>query len=97
MNQQVVIHHWRHSDGWSNVPYVFLKDKSGPGEREFRKESVGWHCWVYCTNHREFLDWMAEHCPGADYTTRFNSGDAMITVNITNKDEAAYFMLNFDV
>ena len=95
MEQHVTIHHWRHEDGWHNVPAILRKE--GDVAREFVEEIVGWHCWVYCNNHHEFLDWMMEHCPKADCTPRFNSGDPMITVHITNKDEAAYFMLNFDV
>jgi hypothetical protein len=96
MEQRVSVHHWRYEDGWHDIPWVLLKDKSKPG-REFMPELVGWHCWVYCNDHHEFLQWMETHCPGANCTPRFNSGDPMITVSITNKDEAAFFMLNFDV
>jgi hypothetical protein len=95
MDQRVVIHHWRYEDGWHTVPSVLRK--AGEDEREFREEIVGWHCWAYCDDHHAFIAWMEEHCPGADCTPRFNSGDPMVTVSISNKDEAAYFMLNFDV
>ena len=95
MKQHISVHHWRYDDGWHTIPQILLKPGEDP--REFREELVGWHCWVYCKYHDEFLEWMAEHCPTADCTQRFNSGNPMITVNITNKDEAAYFMLNFDV
>jgi hypothetical protein len=95
MEQKITVHHWRYDDGWHTVPAFLLKN--GESEHQFREEIVGWHCWVYCKDHLEFLNWMKVHCPSADCTTRFNSGDPMITVNITNKDEAAYFMLNFDV
>jgi hypothetical protein len=96
MEQTITVHHWRYDDGWHDIPTILLKDKTRP-VREFREELVGWHCWVYCYDHHEFLSWMAEHCPSADCTPRFNSGNPMITVNITSKDEAAFFMLNFDV
>jgi hypothetical protein len=95
MEQHVSVHHWRYEDGWHNVPAVLRK--KGDVAREFIKEIVGWHCWVYCNNHYEFIEWMMEHCPQADCTPRFNSGDPMITVHIKDKDEAAYFMLNFNV
>jgi hypothetical protein len=95
MEQKISVHHWRFEDGWHLVPAILLRP--GEPENEYRMEVVGWHCWVYCNNHHEFLNWMKEHCPEADCTPRFNSGDPMITVHITNKDEAAYFMLNFDV
>jgi hypothetical protein len=95
MEQHVTIHHWRHEDGWHNVPAVLRKSDSP--EREFLEEIVGWHCWAYCFNHHEFIEWMQQHCPTADCTPRFNSGDPMVTVHIKDKDEAAYFMLNFDV
>lgn len=95
MDQKVVVHHWRYDDGWLDVPAVLRK----PNEpaREFREEVVGWHCWAYCDDHHEFIRWMEEHCPNSDCTPRFNSGDPMVTVNITDKDEAAYFVLNFNV
>jgi hypothetical protein len=96
MDQSVSIHHWRYEDGWQHIPAFLLKDKNGP-VKEFHEGIVGWHCWAYCNDHHEFVRWMEEHCPTADCTPRFNSGDPMITVHITDKDEAAYFMLNFQV
>ena len=95
MDQKITVHHWRQEDGWRTVPAFLRKDKNV--EREFEPAMVGWFCWVYCNDHHEFLEWMEKHCPTADCTPRFNSGDPMITVHITSKDEAAYFMLNFDV
>ena len=95
MEQHVTIHHRRYEDGWHNVPAILRKE--GDVAREFVEEIVGWHCWVYCNNHHAFLDWMMEHCPKADCTPPFNSGDPTVTVHIKDKDEAAYFMLNFDV
>ena len=92
---KTTIHHWRFEDGWSTVPAILRK--SGQPEREFRKEIVGWHCWAYCDDHRAFIDWMNEHCPGADCTPRFNSGDPMLAVHIKDRAEAAYFMLCYDV
>jgi hypothetical protein len=96
MEQAVTIHHWRHEDGWHNIPAFLLKDPKAPN-REFHEGIVGWHCWVYCKDHYEFVQWMKEHCPTAECTARFNSGDPMVTVHITDKDEAAYFVLNFDI
>jgi hypothetical protein len=95
MEQHVSVHHWKHEDGWQHIP-EFLRKKGWP-ERDFREEVIGWHCWVYCDNHNEFVDWMDDYCPTADCTTRFNGGNPMVTVHITNRDEAAYFMLNFQV
>jgi hypothetical protein len=96
MKQEVSVHHWRYDDGWHDIPRLLLKDKTKPA-REFNKDLVGWSCWVFCQNHREFLDWMSEHCYTAECVPRFNSGNPMITVRIKDKDEAAYFMLNFDI
>ena len=95
MEQSISVHHWRYEDGWHDIPSVLLKP--GMDLREFREEIVGWHCWVYCDDHFEFIAWMERHCPTADCTPRFNSGNPMVTVNITSKEEAAYFMLNFQV
>lgn len=89
------IHHWRFEDGWHTRPAFLVKPGEDP--KEFLKEIVGWHCWVYVNDHYEFIEWMKEHCPGADCTPRFNSGDPMITVHIKDRDEAAYFMLHYNV
>ena len=95
ISMKTTIHHWRFEDGWHTIP-AFLVKKGQP-ETEFNENIVGWHCWVYCDDHHAFLDWMAEHCPTSDCTPRFNSGDPMITVHIKDRDEAAYFMLCYDV
>jgi len=95
MDQAVSVHHWRHEDGWQHIP-EFLRKPSSPA-REFNEDIVGWHCWVYCYDHQEFVEWMMEHCPTADCGSRFNSGNPMITIHIKDKEEAAYFMLNFQV
>ncbi len=92
---KTTVHHWRYEDGWRIVPAILLK--KGEPERQFEKHIVGWHCWVYCDDHHAFIDWMSKHCPKADCTPRFNSGDPMITVHIKDRDEAAYFMLCYDV
>lgn len=92
---KTTVHHWRYEDGWRTVPAFLRKDKNV--EKEFEEYIVGWHCWVYCDDHGAFCDWMKEHCPGADCTPRFNSGNPMITVHIKDRDEAAYFMLCYDV
>ena len=95
MKQTIRVHHWRFDDGWHDIPSILLKPGMDP--REFREEIVGWHCWVYCDDHMAFINWMEEHCPTANCTPRFNSGNPMVTVTITSKEEASYFMLNFDV
>lgn len=95
MEQSVIVQHWRYEDGWYSVPAILRKKDDVA--REFIEEIVGWHCWVYSKDHYEFITWMQQHCPTADCTPRFNSGDPMVTVHIKDKDEAAYFMLNFDV
>lgn len=92
---KATVHHWRYEDGWHNVPGFLLKE--GEPARQFNESIIGWHCWVYPDDNHEFLVWMEENCPTADCTCRFNSGDPMITVHIKDKNEAAYFMLNFQV
>jgi hypothetical protein len=57
-------------------------------------ELNGWTCWVY-TRDPEFLHWMKENCPGADVAFRFNSGDPMYTVHITDESEATVFTLRW--
>jgi hypothetical protein len=96
MNQEVYVNHWRYDDGWHNIPSILRKDHNSR-DREFIEYIIGWHCWVYCDDHSEFISWMQDHCPTADCTARFNSGNPMITIHIKDKDEAAYFMLSFQV
>ena len=56
---------------------------------------AGWYCWVYSDNTYGFIDWMKLHCPSADATPRFNSGNPMITVFIPDNKEASMFALAF--
>lgn len=55
----------------------------------------GWYCWIWPADDHEFEQWMEQHCPTADVTHRFNSGDPMYTVTITDDSEAAMFALKF--
>lgn len=55
----------------------------------------GWYCWVYVNDNTDFPGWMDKYCPTAEYTFRFNSGDPMYTVNITNEKEAMLFSLQW--
>lgn len=96
------IHHWRYEDGWQDIPAFLVKD--GQPKREFHPEIIGWHCWVYPYSDNnlgkefdEFEQWLAENCPSADYTRRFNSGNPMITVHIKTAEDAAIFRLTWPV
>ena len=55
----------------------------------------GWYCWVYLNDDREFEEWMSRMCPTADCTRRFNSGDPMTTVYISEDSEATAFQLRW--
>lgn len=55
----------------------------------------GWSCWVYPRDDHEFTTWMSIHCPGADVTHRFNSGQPMYTVYISDDTEAMIFKLRW--
>ncbi len=99
---KVSVHHWRYEDGWSNIPGILRK----PGEptKAFNANIIGWHCWVYpysddttSKDFDQFEQWLDENCPSADYTRRFNSGDPMLTVHITDKEDAAMFCLTWGV
>jgi len=56
----------------------------------------GWTCWVYPDDDHEFEQWMDQHCPSAEYTHRFNSGDPMYTVSISDEQEILIFNLMFN-
>mgnify|MGYP000641473636 CR=1 FL=1 len=55
----------------------------------------GWHCWAFPSNDREFTGWMEQHCPGAEFAWRFNGGNPMYTVRITDAEEATAFQLKW--
>jgi hypothetical protein len=84
---KTVVHHWRFNDGVTPI---------NPGN-PFGETVVprGWSCWVYPEDNQEFEIWMTRMCPTADFTPRFNSGDPMWTVNITDDKEATVFQLRW--
>ena len=77
------------------------------GEPEFVGKSIvypdgfrdgaprGWYCSVYPENDSDFETWMYENCPTSYCIHRFNSGDPMYTVRITDEMEATLFMLRW--
>ena len=81
------IHHWRFEDGVT-CPNPESKWKMEPPPR-------GWYCWVYPSDDRAFEEWMSISCPSADICHRFNSGDPMYTVYISDEKEAMLFKLNW--
>jgi hypothetical protein len=83
----VSVHHWRYEDGTTI---------SNPGSR-FQLDPIprGWYCWAYTDNNKEFEEWMSRLCPTADICCRFNSGDPMYTVYISNDAEATIFNLSW--
>jgi hypothetical protein len=81
------IQHWQYHDGVTPI---------NPGN-PFGEivPPRGWTCWAYPEDNNEFESWMAKNCPTADYTFRFNSGNPMWTVNITEEKEAMIFQLRW--
>lgn len=91
---KTIVHHWRHEDGWKDIPYI-LRDSYGK-DKEFDKFVVGWHCWVYPENDHEFEVWMKLNMKGYyDLTHRFNSGNPMYTVFIKEDADATMFKLRW--
>lgn len=82
------VHHWRFEDGMT-CPNPVSQWPLDPLPR-------GWHCWVYPENNQEFETWMCTHCPGADVSHRFNSGDPMYTVYISDDRECMLFKLKYN-
>ena len=85
--RKTVVHHWRFEDGLT-IPNP---DSRWPMEPPPR----GWYCWAYPEDNHEFEIWMTRMCPTADFTPRFNSGDPMWTVTITDDKEATVFQLRW--
>jgi hypothetical protein len=90
---KIQVHHWHYNDGIVLVPPLLRL--ANQKESEFCAELVGWHCCVYTNDYDGFFLWMEKHCPRAECISRFNSGDPMITVHISDQEEAAYFKLHF--
>jgi hypothetical protein len=60
--------------------------------------TVKWYCWVYVYGDEEtaFDDWVRSHFTTGDKATRrFNSGNPMTEVTITNEEVAMLFKLTF--
>ena len=97
---KIRIEHWEYHDGWQWVPDILRNASFNEGKyfdehgREFREELVGWHCWVY-NGGKDFEDWMDQSCPSAECDFRFNGGDPIHTVHITNADQALLFQLKW--
>jgi len=85
--RETVVHHWRFEDGLTS-PNPGSQYPMDPPPR-------GWYCWVYPANDRDFEQWMFNHCPTADCTHRFNSGNPMYTVYIKEPNEAVMFTLKW--
>ena len=70
---------------------IFNDDKT----KEYFSYLEGWFCWAYPSSNHEFDDWMSNFCPTAEYDFRFNGGNPMYTVRITDEQEAAMFILKW--
>jgi hypothetical protein len=89
--RKTLVHHWRFETGEPDFVGTSVIYPTGYREGAPR----GWYCWVYPADNDEFESWMATHCPTADYTRRFNSGDPMTTVHIKDNNEAMLFALRW--
>ena len=85
--KKTIVHHWSFHNGI---------DPINPGN-QFGETVLprGWTCWVYPRDDQVFVEWMDRMCPTADVTHRFNSGDPMYTVYISNDKEAVLFQLKW--
>jgi hypothetical protein len=83
----VTVNHWRYEDG-TTIP--------NPGSR-FQLDPIprGWYCWAYTDNNKEFEEWMKRMCPTTACIPRFNSGDPMYTIYMTDDSEATIFKLTW--
>jgi hypothetical protein len=85
---KTTVHHWQFHNGVEPI---------NPGSKWPMVPPRSWTCWVYPEDDREFEEWMAIHCPTADCTHRFNSGEPMYTVSISDDGECMLFKLKFGV
>ena len=87
MRTKTTVTLWRFEDG-KTCPNPDSQWSMDPPPR-------GWYCWVYPEDDFEFEEWMSRMCPTADCTRRFNSGDPMTTVFISDDNEATLFQLKW--
>jgi hypothetical protein len=80
------VQHWRFHNGIDPV---------NPGSAYPMVPERGWTCWVFPADNKEFEEWMESNCPGADCTYRFNSGNPMYTVRLTDEVEAMIFKMRW--
>jgi hypothetical protein len=85
------VHHWRFETGEPQKVGLSVVYTDGMMESSPR----GWYCWVYAEDDVAFADWMAENCPSSACIHRFNSGNPMWTVYITDEREATLFTLRW--
>lgn len=83
---KVKIYHWEFHNG---------VDPINPGSKWPMVPNRGWTCWAYPSNDHKFERWMKENCPTAEATHRFNGGDPMYTVSISDDKEATIFQLKW--
>jgi hypothetical protein len=92
MRTKTEVFYWKYNDGWLDIPLVLQAKYKAT--REFNKELIGWHCWVYPVDDIEFEKWMKKNMKGKyDCTHRYNSGDPMYTVLIYDDEDATLFKL----
>lgn len=92
---KVSVHHWRFADGVPVKIEVLSRVDRIMHPTGFRTEPRGWSGWAYVNDDREFEQWMKVNCPTADCTHRFNSGNPMYTIFISNDAEATVFTLKW--
>ena len=56
-----------------------------------------WFCWVYVQTDFNFGEWFEKNCPTGDCTFRFNSGNPVYIVTMTDEKEALLFQLKWKV
>lgn len=88
------IKHWRYEDGWRHMISVMAEDPANPWE--YSHWNVGWFCWVYPSIDEDFELYMRT-LTSAECNHRFNSGDPMYTVHITDKNDAHRFAEKFNL
>ena len=80
---KVSVHYWRFCDG---------EIRDNP---IMEHQPRGWYCWAYTRGHEDFEEWINRFCPTARHTRRFNNGNPMHTVYISDDQEATVFGLKW--
>lgn len=85
---RVNVYNWRFEDG-NTIPNPDSQWPLPPPAR-------GWYCWAYTDTYRQFEKWLKDSMQkDYDLSYRWNSGAPMISIFLSDDQDAAVFSLRW--